>query len=69
MDIYTDGSSIQNEKAGIGILFCHPNYERISLDVSHEGKTSSFAELKAIQIALQTIDNFNGIVRINTDSQ
>ena len=55
MEIYTDGSAIQNEKAGIGIMFCTPEYPRISRDVTEEGKTSSFAELKAIQVALQTV--------------
>ena len=69
MEIWTDASAIQNEKAGIGIIFCDPNYNHISLDVSAEGKTSSFGELKAIQIALETVKEYNGFVRINSDSQ
>ena len=30
MEIWTDASAIQNEKAGIGIIFCDPNYNHIS---------------------------------------
>mgnify|MGYP002630610775 CR=1 FL=1 len=69
MEVWTDASAIQNVKAGVGIFFCDPNYDYISLDVSDEGKTSSFGELKAVQIALQTLQEFAGTIRINTDSQ
>ena len=60
---------MQNVKVGVGIIICDPRFEHISLDVSDEGKTSSFGELKAIQIALQTLEDYDGIIRINTDSQ
>jgi hypothetical protein len=69
IEVYTDGSALQNEKAGIGIVFCDRNYANVSLDVSDEGKTSSFAELKAIKVSLDTLKDFRGNIRINTDSQ
>ena len=69
IEVFTDGSAVQNEKAGIGIVFCDRNYENISLNVSEEGKTSSFAELKAIKVSLDTLKDFRGNIRINTDSQ
>ena len=61
IEVYKDGSTVQNEKAGIGIVFCDCNYANVSLDVSDEDKTSPFAELKDIKVSLDTLKDFRGI--------
>jgi len=61
IEVYKDGSTVQNEKAGNGIVFCDRNYANVSLDVSDEGKTSPFAELNDIKVSLDTLKDFRGI--------
>lgn len=74
MIIYTDGSCKNNGKknasGGIGIYFSRDNDKNLSLSLPGDLQTNNRAELFAILVALQIIqDNYDEPIVICTDSK
>ena len=73
MEVYTDGSCINNgkkgSKGGIGIYFGENDERNVSKTVNLEKVTNNIAELKAVNEALDILYNYEEDIIVYTDSK
>jgi len=73
LEVYTDGSCLNNgkegSKAGIGIYFGENDERNVSKKLNLDKITNNIAELSALNEALDILDDYDDKVIIHTDSK